>query len=453
MNPNVWLAGGVVGAIAMAWSYIRGFFSSLASIFVESTILDDELSAYVEAFLRERARGFVPSYMYKTLFAWCGSDMDGDRSYYLSTLNKYIGARAFFVYAGSPIWLSGSQGCRVVATLRVQWLRGEGVLDSLLNAAMLEAQDRAQANNRQHERFRVAVVRGRGRSRYVASGLPSSPETTASPSASPSTTRGTGFNYLLGTFFPYGAWHVSHDRDELAQTRSRDGLERAFALSDVMADALEDVRRWKLSERWYLDKSIPWRRGWLFTGRPGTGKSAFVRYIASLLNMPVISFDLSSMDNVEFGKLWFENTRAYPCIALFEDIDCVYNGRTLLDNEQGPSFDAFLNTIGGVEEVHGVCVIVTTNRPETLDEALCNIGNDGQASRPGRIDRVLQFLPEASESQRVQIAANILSEWPELQSQFVADGHADTAAQFVRRCQDESLKRYWQADTLLEAHP
>ncbi|MBA2479509.1 MAG: ATP-binding protein [Planctomycetes bacterium] len=218
----------------------------------------------------------------------------------------------------------------------------------------------------------------------------------------------------------------------------------SMALSAEVLDAAQEAQRWFDSQSWYRERRIPWRRGWLLHGRPGTGKTTFVCSIAQSLGMPVYSFDIGSMSNQEFSKHWQQALSNSPAIVLIEDIDAVFHGReNVLDKMGGGlSFDSLLNTIGGIENTDGILLVVTTNNVDKIDPAL-GIPNGGVSSRPGRLDRMIE-LKEPGRDGRLKIASRILAGMDEDQITAVVDaGTRDTGAQFQERCSSVALQHYW----------
>jgi hypothetical protein len=105
-----------------------------------------------------------------------------------------------------------------------------------------------------------------------------------------------------------------------------EAIERLSLTGDAI-EMVDEARQWQRSESWYKNRGIPWRRGWLLYGRPGTGKTALARAIAEDLDLPVFVFDLASMYNNELQEAWSTMLSEVPCMALIEDIDAVFDGR------------------------------------------------------------------------------------------------------------------------------
>lgn len=210
---------------------------------------------------------------------------------------------------------------------------------------------------------------------------------------------------------------------------------------DSIYEAVAEMQRWLKSKKWHQDKEIPWRRGWCLEGPPGTGKTSLVRAIAQDCDLPLIILDLSTMTSRDLFKSWEEAIINAPCIALFEDIDTVFDGRkNIRSQEHGVAFDAFINCLGGAKSAQGVFSIITTNIPDKLDAALM---------RPGRVDRRIH-LPALSETGRKKMARRILIDAPELIPDTVKAGEGETGAQFQERCGQLALKHFWKTNTSTE---
>ena len=213
-----------------------------------------------------------------------------------------------------------------------------------------------------------------------------------------------------------------------------------LALTPQARSLVAEARRWRESEAWYRARGLPWRRGWLLHGPPGTGKTALVRAVAEDLDLPVYVFDLASLKNDELRQAWAEMLAETPCLALLEDVDAVFTGReNTAVKEGGLTFDCLLNCLDGVQRADGLLVAVTTNHPEKLDPALGVASEDETASRPGRIDRVVE-MPQLDEDGRFHLARRILADHPDRWGDVVDAGTGDTGAQFQERCAALALR-------------
>ncbi|MBI4861145.1 MAG: ATP-binding protein [Candidatus Riflebacteria bacterium] len=128
----------------------------------------------------------------------------------------------------------------------------------------------------------------------------------------------------------------------------------------------------------------PIKRGLLFHGKPGTGKTLVARHLANAC-VGVTVFFLTA-DNL--GTLTATCTMARmlePAIVVIEDVDLIAKHRE--DNRYAPMLHALMNEMDGVSSAAAVIFILTTNRPDVLEEAL--------AARPGRVDQAIEFpLPD-----------------------------------------------------------
>ena len=132
-----------------------------------------------------------------------------------------------------------------------------------------------------------------------------------------------------------------------------------------------------------------------------------------------------------------------PCMAVIEDIDAVFHGRTNVvgKEQQNLTFDCLLNCLDGIQKCDGLFVAITTNQLDKIDPAL-GCPDRGISSRPGRIDRTLHLGPLGFD-ERVKIASRILFDRVDLQIRAVEEGDGDTVAQFQERCSRYALSSFW----------
>lgn len=154
---------------------------------------------------------------------------------------------------------------------------------------------------------------------------------------------------------------------------------------------LQDVQQYlhPATMRWYSDRGIPYRRGYLFYGPPGTGKSSLAFAAAGFLGLNVYILNLNSQQLTEDALAQLFQDLPRRCLVLLEDIDSneVTNRRTAETQKKRKgksslSLSALLNIIDGVAAQEGRALIMTTNHHEHLDPALV---------RPGRVDYQIEF--------------------------------------------------------------
>lgn len=238
--------------------------------------------------------------------------------------------------------------------------------------------------------------------------------------------------------------------DDLGPAQSKMALE-CLALVPELKRIVDIIRMWYRDRAWYKERGIPWRRGFLFHGPPGGGKTSLARGVAEELDLPIYRFDLASMTNSEFQQGWRRVMSNMPCMVLFEDWDGVFEGRENVSNPHnggGLTIDCVLNCLDGIERPEGLLLIITTNKVEHIDDAIGRpiVGEDGQvrSSRPGRIDKVVEFKPLDMDG-RHKVAMRIVRDETKA-AVLVKEGLADSAAQFTERCcqvaMDERMKEY-----------
>ena len=75
------------------------------------------------------------------------------------------------------------------------------------------------------------------------------------------------------------------------------------------------------SPRWYATRGIPYRRGYLFHGPPGTGKTSLSFALAGIFGLEIFAISLQEPTLTEGDLLQLFNGLPRRCIVLLEDVD------------------------------------------------------------------------------------------------------------------------------------
>ncbi|KAG5457031.1 MAG: P-loop containing nucleoside triphosphate hydrolase protein [Olpidium bornovanus] len=197
---------------------------------------------------------------------------------------------------------------------------------------------------------------------------------------------------------------------------------------DLAQEILRDVRDFLANGKWYNDRGIPYRRGYLLHGPPGSGKSSFIHALAGELGYNICLLNLSERGLTDDRLNHLFSVVPERSLILLEDIDAAFSKREQTDS-QGPesarfytpfslcnryqssvTFSGLLNALDGVAAAEERVIFMTTNYPGKLDAALV---------RPGRVDFSAHF-GYATEAQSRRMFTRFFSGREEEADRFVA---------------------------------
>lgn len=183
----------------------------------------------------------------------------------------------------------------------------------------------------------------------------------------------------LVTATRWGSW--SHRRRDMPPRP----LDSVVLPDGMLGELLDDMRRFVGAEARYARLGLPWHRGYLLHGPPGTGKTSAFRALAGALGLDVYVISLSDLPN-DASLVELLGEIGDRAMLLIEDVDVVHAAKVRDDADRpGVTMAGLLNALDGMVTPHGLITALTTNDRSALDPALL---------RPGRVDmeRELTYL-------------------------------------------------------------
>ena len=204
----------------------------------------------------------------------------------------------------------------------------------------------------------------------------------------------------------HGHWMVQ-------KSRSQRPLETVYLPLDVKEALVRDVAEYLNADtkEFYESRGIPYRRGYLLSGPPGCGKSSLATALAGHFRINLYSLSLLDPKMTDSSLMTLFQRLPPGCICLLEDVDSAGLGREISGQTQDKSrpgkqgtngtsattsrvtLSGLLNAIDGASAPEGHLLLMTTNCPEALDEALI---------RAGRIDVKVEFKRADATQMNVQ---------------------------------------------------
>jgi chaperone BCS1 len=178
-------------------------------------------------------------------------------------------------------------------------------------------------------------------------------------------------------------------------------LDNIFLEDDVKNEIIKDIEIFYKSPDFYIKRGLPHKRGYIFHGEAGTGKSSFAIALANHFKKNICYLDLNTIDEDYEVRSAFKSLPSNSILVL-EDVDIAKatNQRTKptdsndeksdKEKTEDPKDEISLSTVlqmmDGIYMKDSTIVIATTNYLNKLDKAFI---------RDGRFDMKVEF-PKAT---------------------------------------------------------
>ena len=179
--------------------------------------------------------------------------------------------------------------------------------------------------------------------------------------------------------FDGGYWEYSL---ELWQSIQKASWDDVILNAEMKRSIIGEVTKFFDSQDRYKKLRVPWKRGIIFHGPPGNGKTISIKAMMHSLYdredpIPTLYVrSLASYGGPEYAiNLIFSKARQMaPCFLVFEDLDSI-----VYDHVRS----YFMNQVHGLKNNEGIMMVGSTNHLERLDP--------GISKRPSRFDRKYLF--------------------------------------------------------------
>ncbi len=157
-------------------------------------------------------------------------------------------------------------------------------------------------------------------------------------------------------------------RVRLSPRRSMNSL---FLREGLFDEIIGDANGFLRGSDRYLNRGLPYRRGYLLHGPPGNGKSTIIQVLATELNLPIYLLSLTEPEMTDNSLALALGRTPDRCLLVIEDFEKIDMDQTDI------TVSGLLNAIDGPLASEGRLLVITANEPDAINKYFL---------RPGRVD-------------------------------------------------------------------
>lgn len=213
---------------------------------------------------------------------------------------------------------------------------------------------------------------------------------------------------VIAKQLPPGFYNVCESMSGIFFQKKSMKVENLLRFPDSQCDmVINEINKFWGLENKFNDSGLPFKRGILMYGPPGSGKTTCIRIVVDDLIREhqgiVIEFGGVSLFKSGY-EIIREIHKDMPMIVLMEDVDSIMNR---YDSSE------ILNLLDGMYGINKVVFMATTNYPERLKSNIMN--------RPTRFDKKVFVGMPSEEARRIFISNKLVGEDKGVIEQWVND--------------------------------
>ena len=173
----------------------------------------------------------------------------------------------------------------------------------------------------------------------------------------------------------------AHGEFRLIERKPNRSMDSVFCAPGIKETLVSDYTTFMGRREWYQTHGIPWRRGYMLEGPPGTGKTSLIFALAGLARKPVYVINLATVGSDSALVLAMNEARdGFVVLEDVDDVGAVVEREATVEEARkrtkpsGVTLSGLLNAIDGLSARDGRVLFVTSNRPHILDAALLRAG-------------------------------------------------------------------------------